>query len=80
MGWMADFGVAQKPKPLDVDAILEQARIAMARGQISDALAAVQKLQGPPSTLMAPWMARAKVRLLIDDMVQRLLQSSAGPG
>ncbi|PWT92344.1 MAG: hypothetical protein C5B56_02395 [Proteobacteria bacterium] len=79
-GWMADFGIAQKPKPLDVDAILEEARLAIARGQIAEATAAVQRLEGPPSTLMAPWVARAKVRLLIDDMVQRLLQSSAGPG
>jgi hypothetical protein len=45
----------------------------MARGQIADAVAAVQTLQGPPSALMAPWISRAKVRLLIDDMVQRLL-------
>jgi len=79
-GWMADFGIAQKPKPLDVDAILEEARIAIARGQIAEAMAAVQRLEGPPSALMAPWVARAKVRLLIDEMVQRILQSSAGPG
>jgi Mitochondrial inner membrane protein len=80
VGWMADFGIAQKPKPLDTDAILEEARLAIARGQIAEATAAVQRLEGPPSTLMAPWVARAKVRLLIDEMVQRLLQSSAGPG
>jgi hypothetical protein len=78
--WIADFGLVQKRKPLDVDAILEEARLAVARGQIAEALAAVQKLEGPPATMMAPWVARAKVRLLIDDMVQRILQSSAGPG
>ncbi|MCC6780223.1 MAG: hypothetical protein IT537_26910, partial [Hyphomicrobiales bacterium] len=66
--WVADFGPMQKPKPLDVDAILDEARLA------------VQRLEGPPATLMAPWVARAEVRLLIDDMVQRVLQSSAGPG
>jgi len=29
-GWIAEFGMAQQPKPLDVDAILEEARIAIA--------------------------------------------------
>ena len=79
-GWIADFGMTQKPKPLDVDAILDEARLAIARGLIAEATAAIQRLEGPPATLMAPWVARAKTRLLIDEMVQRLMQSSAGPG
>ena len=79
-GWIAEVGIAQKPQPFEVDAILEEARVAIARGQIGEAISAVQRLEGPPATLLSPWVARAKVRLMIDEMVQRLLQSAAGPG
>jgi hypothetical protein len=79
-GWIADVGMAQKPQPFEVDAILEEARLAIARGQIAESIASVQRLEGPPSVLLAPWIARAKVRLMIDEIVQRLLQSTSGPG
>ena len=79
-GWIAEVGIAQKPQPFEVDAILEEARVAIARGQIAETISAVQRLEGPPATLLAPWVARAKVRLMIDEMIQRLLQSAAGPG
>jgi len=79
-GWIAEVGIVQKPQPFEVDAILEEARVAIARAQIAEAISAVQRLEGPPAILLAPWVARAKVRLMIDEMVQRLLQSAAGPG
>ncbi len=79
--WMADFGIVQKPKPLDVEAILEEARLAMARGQIAEALAAVQRLEGPAATMMAT-VGRTGQGAAADrrDGAAPVLQSSAGPG
>lgn len=76
MNWLGDMGLTQKPTPLPVDAVLDEMRLAMARGQLSEALQASSKLQGPAAAMMAPWTTRAKARLMAEEIAQRLLTTT----
>lgn len=76
MNWFGDIGLTQKPSPLPIDAILDEMRLAMARGQLADALKASAKLEGPAAAMMAPWTSRAKARLMAEEVAQRLLMTT----
>ena len=71
--WLGDIGLMRKPDPLPVDAVLEEMRLAMSRGQLGEALQLGAKLQGATAAMMSPWVARAKARLLAEEITQRLL-------
>ncbi len=75
-GWLADVGLTRKPDPSPTDTLLDEARSAMAQGRLPEALNFVLELRGIAGTLMSPWVSRAKARLLVDEITQRLLQTA----
>lgn len=62
-----------------LDAHLVQAESALAAGDLTAAVAAVQKLDGGPAKVAAPWLVDAEARVVVDAAV-RTLQARALAG
>jgi hypothetical protein len=62
-------GAAAAARPA---AAVDTARAALAGGDLTGAIAAIDTLSGPPATAAAPWLRSARQRLAADSAVQRI--------
>ena len=54
------------------DAMLARAEAALTKGDIAQAVAEVEQIQGPAATVAAPWLAQAQARVAADQAASRL--------